>query len=99
MKGVSFVIDSQRRKVAVQIDLTHARNRKLWSDVYDQLVADERLSANGVPLKTAGSKTATRSRARRKILFPTEPTSIDPKRIEKAVDEVVARSRKKKVRR
>jgi hypothetical protein len=36
-----------------------------------------------------------KSRERRVILFPTEPTSIDPKRIEEAVKSVIAKRKKK----
>jgi hypothetical protein len=40
MKGVQFVVDEQGEKKAVLIDLQ--KNKGLWEDIYDTLVASER---------------------------------------------------------
>lgn len=40
MKGVQFVVDEQGEKKAVLIDLQ--KNKELWEDIYDTLVASER---------------------------------------------------------
>lgn len=40
MKGVQFVVDEQGEKKAVLIDLQ--KNKELWEDIYDTLVAAER---------------------------------------------------------
>jgi len=40
MKGISFVVNEQGEKRAVQLDLK--QHGELWEDVYDQLIADQR---------------------------------------------------------
>jgi hypothetical protein len=40
MKGISFVIDENGGKRAVQLDLE--QHGDLWEDVHDQLIADQR---------------------------------------------------------
>lgn len=40
MKGVQFVVDDQGEKKAVLIDLQ--KNKELWEDIYDSLVASQR---------------------------------------------------------
>lgn len=45
--GVRFVVDSSGRKVAVQLDLT--RHGGLWEDIYDMVVARERVREPRLP--------------------------------------------------
>ena len=40
MEGISFVTDENGKKIAVQIDLE--KNRELWEDIYDSLIARSR---------------------------------------------------------
>ncbi len=40
MKGVQFVVDEQGEKRAVLIDLR--KNKQLWEDFYDTMLAKER---------------------------------------------------------
>ncbi len=40
MKGVQFVVDEQGEKKAVLIDLR--KNKQLWEDFYDTMLAKER---------------------------------------------------------
>jgi len=40
MKGVQFLVDDDGRKTAVVIDIR--KNRKLWEDFYDRVVAAHR---------------------------------------------------------
>lgn len=40
MKGVQFVVDDNGKKKAVLIDLS--KNRGLWEDFYDAVLAEER---------------------------------------------------------
>ena len=40
MKGIQFVVDDQGEKKAVLIDLQ--KNKELWEDIYDSLVAAQR---------------------------------------------------------
>lgn len=40
MEGISFVMDDQSQKVAVQIDLT--KHGELWDDFYDAVLAEQR---------------------------------------------------------
>ena len=42
MKGIQFVVDEQGEKKAVLIDLQ--KNKELWEDIYDTLVAAQRVS-------------------------------------------------------
>jgi hypothetical protein len=48
MKGVQYLFDKKGRPQAVLIDLK--RNRKLWEDIQDILVARERLKEPRIPL-------------------------------------------------
>lgn len=50
MKGISFVMDDKGEKVAVQIDLK--QYDELWEDIYDNIVADERLREPRESLKS-----------------------------------------------
>ena len=40
MEGIQFVVDDQGEKKAVLIDLQ--KNKALWEDFYDTLIAEER---------------------------------------------------------
>jgi hypothetical protein len=40
MKGIQFVVDDHGEKKAVLIDLQ--KNKELWEDIYDSLVAAQR---------------------------------------------------------
>jgi hypothetical protein len=50
MEGIQFVTNDKGKKVAVQIDLE--RYGKLWEDIHDQLVAEERTNEKRVPYET-----------------------------------------------
>ncbi|MGQ0635813.1 MAG: hypothetical protein ACT4QC_14475 [Planctomycetaceae bacterium] len=41
MHGVQFLVDASGRKTAVMIDLR--KNARLWEDVYDRALVEERL--------------------------------------------------------
>jgi hypothetical protein len=49
MKGVQFVVDEQGEKKAVLIDLQ--KNKELWEDIYDSLVALQRANEPREPLE------------------------------------------------
>jgi hypothetical protein len=51
VEGIRFVTDEEGRKVAVQIDLARVRNRELWEDIHDHLVADSRTHEESIPLE------------------------------------------------
>jgi hypothetical protein len=51
VEGIRFVTDEEGRKVAVQIDLARVRNRELWEDIHDHLVADSRTHEKRIPLE------------------------------------------------
>jgi len=48
MRGVNFVTDADGKKVAVQLDLEQWG--ELWEDIYDSMVARERIGEEMTPL-------------------------------------------------
>jgi hypothetical protein len=59
MKGVQFVVDDHGEKKAVLIDLQ--KNKELWEDIYDSLVASERANEPRVSLDDLKKKLHAKS--------------------------------------
>jgi len=49
MRGVHFVTDADGKKVAVQLDLEEWG--ELWEDIYDAMIARERIGEETTPLE------------------------------------------------
>ena len=63
MKGVQFLVDDQREKTAVVIDLR--KHRGLWEDFYDRAVAKERQAEPRESLASVKQRLASRGKLRR----------------------------------
>ena len=62
MEGIQFVTDDKGKKVAVQINLE--RYGKLWEDIYDQLLAEERATDKRLPYETMRRRLARSGKLR-----------------------------------
>jgi hypothetical protein len=49
VRGVQFVTDSDGQRIAVLLDLKEWG--ELWEDIYDNMIADERMGESTIPLE------------------------------------------------
>ena len=49
VRGVQFVTDSDGQRIAVLLDLKEWG--ELWEDIYDNMIADERIGESSMPLE------------------------------------------------
>lgn len=60
MKGITFVVDDEGCKVAVQIDLK--KHGALWEDFWDGLISESRRKEKGIPYGQAREEILQRRR-------------------------------------
>jgi hypothetical protein len=62
MNGIHFIVDTNGKQVAVQIDLT--RYGDLWEDIYDQITAQHRRREKQESLATVRKRLVSQGKLR-----------------------------------